>query len=272
VGVTRASYSNNTLTILDTIMSPPLGQSPWQNYPLQAMDDPATGLSVTDHFNTNATQSTNGTWLVTKGTGGSISLNSSGLVGNGWISIPTAASANDYQILSTQNPVFSLQTTTDMCFEVALNITEAATNAASWFAGFTSTITTGFLQNSGAPASSYSGAVIWKATGALAIKCQTSNSTTQSSSATLATEVSGQTYFCGCYINHNDGVTANVTPYLSTVLSNVRTFISAGPTQNLTIASLAKMYFAFGVRAGSGGTAETLLVDFAKASCGYWQQ
>lgn len=272
MGYARGIYPFNILTFKDTIMSPPQGTSPFEGFFTQALEDPATGFQVSDHFAGNSTQSTNGMWLATKGTGASITLNSSGLVGNGWISIPTAASGNDYQILSTQQPIFTLQTTTDLVFEVALNISEAATNASSWFAGFTSTITTGFLQNTGAPPTTYSGAVIWKATGALAIKCQTSNSTTQSSSATLATEVSGQTYFVGCMINHNDGITALVTPYLSTVVSNVRTFISSGPTQNLTIASLAKMYFAFGVRAGSGGSAETLQVDYAKAACGYFNQ
>jgi hypothetical protein len=40
---------------------------------------------------------------------------------------------------------------------------------------------------------------------------------------------------------------------------------------NLTIASLASMYFGFGVRAGSG-SAETLMVDYAQCSQGRYYQ
>ena len=211
----------------------------------------------------NATQATNGLWLVTKGTGGSIALNSSAPLEGGWISIPTAASNNDYQVLSTQQKVFNLHSGLDMAFEAMIQVTEANTNTSSWYVGFTSTVTTGFLQNSGAPATSYSGAAIWKATGAMAVRCQTSNGSTQSSSSTLATAVSGTTLIVGATINHNDNTTALVTPYICTVASHARTLVAAGPSQNLTIASLASMYFSFGVRTGSGN-AETLQVDYVK--------
>jgi hypothetical protein len=270
MGQTQGSYVNNVLTLRDTLMSPPLGTSPFQNFPLQTIDDPGTGFTVADHFITNATQSTNGLWLVTKGTGGSITLSSS--LSDGWISIPTAASASDYQVLSTQQKSFTLQTNIDAAFEVMLQVTEAATNASSWYAGFTSTVTTGFLQNSGAPPTSFSGAVIWKATGAMAVKSMTSNGSTQASSSTLATAVSGTTLIVGGYISHNDNTTAIFTPYIGSVASNLRTSVAVGPAQNLTLASLANMYFSFGVRAGSGGTAETLLVDYAKAVQGQYYQ
>ena len=54
-------------------------------------------------------------------------------------------------------------------------------------------------------------------------------------------------------INTNDGVTAIVTWYVSTVASNLRSYVASG-TLNLTLASLAKMYFGFGIAAGSGST------------------
>ena len=85
---------------------------------------------------------------------------------DGWISIATAASASDYQCFFTQEPHFFLPAVAGYVagWEAYLNVTEAATNASSWFAGFTSTTTTGFL-SSGVPPSSYSGAVIYKTTG-----------------------------------------------------------------------------------------------------------
>jgi hypothetical protein len=271
MGQTRGIYSNSVLTFKDTLMSPAVGTSPWENIPLQTFEDPGTGFTVYDDFQANYTQATNGLWLVTKGTGGSIALNSSAPSAGGWMSIPTAASNNDYQILTTQQPIFTAQSNLDLCFEAMLQVTEANTNTSSWFVGFTSTKTTGFLQNSGAPPTSYSGVVIWKATGAMAVKCQTSNSTTQSSSSTLATAVSGTTLIVGASINHNDNTTAIVTPYICTVASNVRTLVTVGATQNLTLASLSNMYFAFGVRTASGN-AETLQVDYVQASQGRYYQ
>lgn len=268
------SYANNVLMIRDTLMSPAAGITPWGNFPLLAIDcDPGTGFQVSDDFFALNSAATNGLWLPTKGTGGTLALSSTaGTTSGGWCQIPTAASANDYQILSTQQPVFTLQNNMDMCFEASVNVTEAATNAASWFAGFTSTITTGFLQNSGAPAANFSGVVLWKATGALLVKCMTSNATTQSSSATLATAVSATTLIVGAYINHNDNVTAIVTPYIGTVAANVRTLVGIGASQNLTMASLVNMYFAYGVRAGAGGTAETIKLDYVRAAQGRFYQ
>jgi hypothetical protein len=271
MGQTQGTYATNTLLFRDTIMSPPVGSTPWGNFPeLAILCDPGAGFEVYDDFLQLSDQATNGLWLVTKGTGGSIGLSSS--LAGGWVSIPTAASANDYQVFSTQQKSFNLASGLDSCFEAMIQVTEAATNASSWYVGFTSTVTSGFLQNSGAPASSFSGVVLWKATGAMAVKCMTSNGSTQSSSGTLATAVSGTTLIVGAYVNHNDNTTAIVTPYICTVAANARTLVGVGPTQNLTLASLANMYFSFGVRAGSGGTAETLLVDYVQAAQGRYYQ
>ena len=56
-----------------------------------------------------------------------------------------------------------------------------------------------------------------------------------------------------------DGV---VTWYVSTVTSNVRTLVATG-TLNLTFASLADMYFGFGINAASA-SAETLTLDYVQ--------
>jgi hypothetical protein len=71
-------------------------------------------------------------------------------------------------------------------------------------------------------------------------------------------------------VNSNDGTTAVVTYYVSTVASNLRSYVGSG-TLNLTIASLSNMYFGFGVRAGSS-SAETILVDYAQAAQGRYYQ
>lgn len=274
MGVTQGKYgTSGAMTFIDTIMSPPYGSSPFHSFPTQDIgEDPGTGYLIYDDFVTLNNVATNGLWLVTKGTGGAITLSSTaGTTSGGWVRIPTAASASDYQTFATQKAVMGMGVNVDMAFEVSINVTEAATNASSWYAGFTSTLTAGFLA-SGVPPSTYSGVVFYKTTGGLLVKCQTSNATTQVTSGTLATAVTATTLILGAYINHNDNVTAIVTPYVSTVAANVRTSVAVGPTLNWTIASLANMFFSFGIAAGSGGTAETLCVDYAQAVQGRFYQ
>ena len=260
MGSTRGEYTNNVLTLYDSVMSPPRGTSPAEAFPTQVMDDMGAGTWHRDDFEYNTSTSY---WQVVKGTGGSITLSSS--LSNGWINIPTAASSNDYQCLFTQEPLFTIPAASGnlLFWEAYFNVTEANTNKASWFAGFTSTTTTGFLTNSGVPPSSYSGAVIYKTENTLNLNAQTSNSTTQNTtSSAITTVVSGTSYIVGMAINSNDGTTAICTYYVSKVASNVRTFVTSG-TLNLTIASLSNMYFGFGVRAASS-SAETLTADYVQ--------
>jgi hypothetical protein len=271
MGLSRGEYNNNVLTFYDSVMSAPRSSSPWETFPMQSIEDPGTGLSVYDDFTYNNSTTTNLLWQIVKGTGGSITLSSS--LSCGWINIPTAASSNDYQCFFTQEPTFQIPAVAGQlsAWEVYINVTEANTNNSSWFAGFTSTTTTGFLANTGLPPASYSGAVIYKTKGALAVNAQTSNAATQhTSSSAITTAVSGTSLILGMSINSNDGVTAIVTYWVSTVASNLRSYVGNG-TLNLTIASLANMYFGFGVRAGST-SAETLTVDYAQAASGRYYQ
>ena len=268
MGQSQGSYLNNVLSFRDSVMSPATGSNPWAQFPLQSVDDAGTGHQIKDDFISVSDVTTTSTWQIVKGTGAAVTLSSTKACG--WINIPTAASASDYQCFFTQEPIFFLPPVAGSlaAWEVYFNVTEAATNASSWFAGFTSTTSAGFLTSSGLPPSSYSGAVIYKTTGALAVNAQTSNSTTQHTSASaITTAVSATSLILGMSLNTNDGVTAIATWYVSTVASNLRSFVAFG-TLNLTLASLAKMYFGFGIQAGSGGTAETLTADYVQAAQG----
>jgi hypothetical protein len=275
VGQTQGNYSSsNVLRFHDTIMSPANGAGPWDGYPLLAQEcDPGTGTSVFDDFtNVPVTTALTGNWKYIKGTGGTVILSTT--LSNGWINLPTAASANDYISLFSQQAFFAPSVLNDAAFEVMLNVTEASTNASAWWCGLTSVTTTGGLvAATGAPPASYSGAIFWKPPGALAVNFQTSNATVRSPTATTAitTAVSGTTLILGATINHNNGVTCLVTPYVSTVVANVRTPVVQGPTQNLVLASLANMLFGFGIVSGAT-LAETLTVDYALATCGRYYQ
>jgi len=255
----RGSYHYQNVFFYDTVVSGGLGTSPWEFFPNLALEDPKVGYTLYDDFFTNTTGSTS-TWQVVKGTGGSLAL-AAGL--GGLISIPTAASANDYQTLATQQAVFKLTANKPICFEIGLSCTEANTNKASWFAGLTSTTSSGFISNAGAPPSSYSGAMFYKATGAMTLAFQTSNGSTQNTIANLGTVVSGTSYCLGAYISPNDGTTGQVTPYVSSLGTGAPTSFAIGATQNLTLSALAAQYFMFGVKAGSS-SAETLSVDFVR--------
>lgn len=246
----------------------PRATSPWERFSYAQSFVPASTYGLYDDFLHLDTAATNGFWKVVKGTGGSLGLAGPGPAYNsGWISIPTAASASDYQYLFTQTASFVLDVGSPIAFEAYLNCTEAATNAANWFVGFTSVITGAMLGNSGGgPPSSYSGAVFFKPGAALPIYFETSNGSTQNTTAALSSEVSGQSYICGCYIDPNDGTTAIARYWLSTVTGTVQKIsLLATGTVNLTLASLAAMTFGFGVKNAATSTAETITVDYVRA-------
>lgn len=253
----------------DLQISPPLGTSPWEHYSGQIVHDPGTALVLYDDFTVLDTQATNGVWLPVKGTGGTLALATQAC---GIMNIPTAASASDYQLLTTQKAIFQFGNYTPLLFEGYVNLTEAATNAASWFIGLSSVTASGWITTAGAPPTSYSGFMFYKGTGGLLLKAQASNGTTQTAAlgatgtSTLATVVSGQSYILGAYLDPNDGVTGIITFWICTVSGSplTRTLVYRG-TVNLTLASLANMNLIFGVMCGSGGTAETLKVDYVKA-------
>jgi hypothetical protein len=270
MGYTRGEYVNNILTFYDSVMSAPRGTTPWEQFPMQTIEDPGTGYVLYDDFYQNNTTKTTDTWQVVKGTGGSITLSSS--LSGGWINIPTAASNHDYQAFFTQQPVFKIPAVSGylLAWEAYVNVTEANTNTSSWWAGLTSVTTTGFISNTGTIPASFSGAVIYKTEGGLTVNAATSNATTQNKALTVTSAVSGTSLIVGMSINSNDGVTAIVTYYVSTVASNVRTFVASG-TLNLTIASLANMYFGFGVNTASTN-AETLTLDYVQAAMGRYYQ
>jgi hypothetical protein len=262
----QGEYKNGVMTLFDTVYSAPRGSSPFEYFPMQALDDPSTGYELFDDFFCNNTTKTTDLWQVVKGTGGAIALSSA--LSGGWIKVPTAASQHDYQAFATQEPWFQLAANCPIAFEVVVNVTEANTNNAQWFVGLTSTTSTGFISNAGAPPSSYSGAVFYKPGGGLALNFQTSNGTTQTTSSSIATVVSGTSYVLGCALLPGAVATgtAQVLYWVATSAANVRTPIVTAAATTLALTSLSNMYFMFGINAGSA-SAETLTLDYVQA-CG----
>jgi hypothetical protein len=271
MGETIAAFRGNPQTQLyyyDTQLSRPAFTSPWERLSSTLLGDPGNMVMMYDDMQANNSSKTLDTWQVIKGTGGNITVNNTD---NGYISIPTAASASDYQSFYTQGKSFAFAANGPIVFEAMFNVTDAATNQASWWVGLQSVTTTGGLASTGLPAANLSAAFFYKTKGAMGLKFLTSNATvntktvipTVTGGATAYTVVSGQTYALGAFLDPNDGTTGIVTWYVSTIIAGAWVFVASG-TQTVLLASLANMYAGFGIVCGAGGTAETLTID-------YWQ-
>ena len=220
--------------------------------------DPIIQSMVFDDFLKLDNVATTGQWQSTKGTGGTVVLIDST---SGRVNIPTAASQNDYQLYSTQKKVFQFAAKKPMWAECLIQCTEANTNQANLVFGVSSVLTTGFLQTaSGGPPTTFDGFVFWKAGGALIWKSMASAATVQSTSGTLATNVSATDIRLGFHFDPNDGTTGIITP----LVNGVPVIVNTVPYQHrIALGSLGTMYPIFGVNAGSA-SAETLQVDYVR--------
>jgi hypothetical protein len=232
-----------------------------------------------DFFKVDAA-ATNGLWLATKGTGGALALDT--VNAGTWIKVPSAATDNDYQLLSTPVapfrvlPFVAATTTavqlpgTSIRYKARFKLTEANVTAANFVFGLSSVLTTGFVADNGAgvPAS-FSGAVIYKVDGGTSLLAASSNGTTQTTAKTLCAFTSGTTYSVSIQIDHFDDVTARVTfevfDEVAGVLYQPKSLSAGIGEHKLAVGGLAAMYPIFGVKAGSA-TAETLIVDYVWAT------
>jgi hypothetical protein len=211
--------------------------------------DKRVQAEIFDDFFYLDTAATNGAWAVVKGTGGALAVNTT--KAGGWINIPTAASASDYQLLATQQKFFN--PLKSGWLEASILVTEASTNSSNWAIGLSSITTTGWMVASSAgPPTSFDGAAIFKTGGAMAVKGITSVTTTQTTSATIATAVTAVGLRLGIHWDANDGVTARVRFLVNGVVQ---------ATQNVTIGTNNLFPF-MTMMAAAGGTAETLNVDY----------
>lgn len=251
--VTTAKYTtgDGILHLRDSTYSPADGVSMWERCPgLAASLDPTAFW----HFYDECYKLDTTIWTSVDDAGtGTNTVNG---VHGGEVSIVTAASDNDYHVMKSVAQSFKFQAAKPLWAECRFSVTEANTDDSNWVFGFTSDVTGGFLQDNGAGTlSNYSGAVIYKVDGTMTFKFQTSNATTQNSTANAGTFVSATTYRVGMFFHPGDGTTGTVTPYIDGV---------AGTALNITLASLAAMNLVYGIKAG-GNNAETMKVDYIRA-------
>lgn len=183
----------------------------------------------------------------------------------GVVNLVTAAADNDYKAWSSVAENFLFAAGKRLWFEARFKLTEATVNDSAWWFGLTDTLTTGgFQANAAGPLASYDGALIWKDEDALLLNFETSNAGTQATSSSMATVTSGTWNRVGFYF---DGVatTSTITPYYNV---SGGWDLTKGTPQNITLSGLEEMHMVFGVKAGPGGAAETLSVDYI----GCWQE
>lgn len=180
----------------------------------------------------------------------------------GVYNVVTAAADNDYHAMSTVAENFLFVANKPLWFEARFKLTEAATNDSAWWFGLTDTLTTGgFQANAAGPLASYDGALIWKDEDSLEIDFETSNAGTQNTASAEATFVSGQWTRVGFYFD-GAATTSTITPYYCVDDDPHGGKLVKGTPKTITLSGLAEMHAVFGVKAGPGGGAETLSVDY----------
>lgn len=184
----------------------------------------------------------------------------------GIFNLVTAAADNDYQALSLQHEAFKFAAGKRLWLEARVKLAEATTDDSTWWVGLTDTLTTGgFQADALGPLASYDGALIYKTPEtALTLNFESSNAGTQVTRSAEATSVTNTWTRVGFFFdggNSSSATTATLTPFYAVNGSN--TFVK-GAAQTITLSGLEEMHLVIGVKAGPGGAAETLQIDYVK--------
>lgn len=208
-----------------------------------------------DFYQYDAT-ATVGNWVVTEDAGATAPDALDPALPNGVLNVGCDGDDEDECYVASIVPVTKFTTTKKVYFETKIKLTEANTDDANWCAGLCSVYAANTMVDAGAGmVTTFDGAVFYKVDGTLKIYFMVSNGATQGTPLDCGTFTSATWYTLGFLYDYNDGVTANVTPYVDGV---------AKTTQELTIAGLdALLYVLLGVKAG-GGNEEGLKVDYVK--------
>lgn len=222
--------------------------------------DPSRYFTVFEDFLTPATTAISDymAWTVLSdgGTGTPVFQDAPG----GIFNVVTAAADNDYSAYSSVAENWLFAAGKELWFEARFKAAEATTDDSTWWFGLMDTLTTGGMQAEAAgPLASYDGALIYKTPEtALTVNFETSNAGTQVTQAAFATAISDTWHRCGFYFD-GAATTAALTPYFHN-----GTDWTVGDENAITLAGLEAMHIVFGIKAGPGGAAETLQVDYIK--------
>lgn len=234
------------------------GNAPW----LQCLADPSLGYIFWDDFLNPASATVSDYHAYTSAGDGGTGTNAFQDAAGGVFNLVTAAADNDYHELTSVAENWKFAAGKKLWFEARFKLAEATTNDSAWWFGFSDTLTTGAFQADAAgPLASYDGALIWKNEDALTINFETSNAGTQATTSAMATFISDTWTRVGFYFD-GTATTSTITPYYSVDGSSA---LVAGTAQSITLSGLEEMHLVAGVKAGPGGAAETLQIDYIRA-------
>jgi len=233
----------------------------WAGAPSVLDPDPQKFYAIEDDFMypASATASDVYNWnsIDDAGTGTNAFQDAAGGVYN----VVTAAADNDYHAMTSLNEPFLFASGKKLWLEARVKVAEATTDDSAWWVGLTDTLTTGgFSADAAGPLASYDGALIWVDEDSMDVNFETSNAGTQLTTSAIATSVTDTWTTVGFYFD-GTATTSVVTPYVAINDSNT---LVAGTAQNITLAGLEEMHLVFGIKAGPGGAAETLQIDYIK--------
>lgn len=235
----------------------------WRHAPAAADNDPSRAFTLFDDFlyPASATASDVMAWTAINdgGTGTPAFQDAAG----GIFNVVTAAADNDYAAYSSVAENWKFAQGKELWFEARFKLAEATTDDSTWWFGLSDTLTTGGMQaDTGGPLASYDGALIWKTPeAALTVNFETSNAGTQNTLSAFATSISDTWHRAGFYFDGDptSSGTGTITPFFHDGTSWTK-----GTAQNITLSGLEEMHVVFGVKAGPGGAAETLQVDYIR--------
>ena len=255
---TRTYWKNQNMTYRDEVFGPAEGVSLWQTCPMVAQLDPSIAhIFFDDFFKQDSTKSspvTPYTIVEDDGAGGTDAIQDAA---GGVYKHFCDGDDNDEAYMSTTREPWKFAAGKSLWFEARIAITQGAVNKANWIVGLTDAAGADMLLDDGAgPAASYDGAVFFGTEGALTFGFETSNSGTQSTTASAGTIVSGTMIRLGFWFNSESSsdTTGTITPYVDGV---------AGTAHTITLAGLEEMEFTIGVKS-DGSAEEAFSIDYLK--------
>jgi len=256
---TRAYWNNYNMTFRDETHGPSAGGSFWQTCPLVAHFDPSVAsVFYDDFYELPGTAAADKRWGITEDagkTGTDAMLDMRGGVYSQYV----GGTNNEETYLHTVSESWILTAGYSLWFEARVAIVETSTNEANFWIGLTDVEAANQVADTNAgPIDTYDGVGFFKTGGALTtVGFETSNNTTQSTSTSQWTIVSGAFRNYGCWIKteSTSDTVAVCTPYVDGV---------AGTAHNITLSGLAEMEFVIGLKTGATDAEEIFYVDYVK--------
>lgn len=250
--------TDDSLIVEGNRVTPRAATALWKHAPLLG-NDRSLAFEFFDDFLYPASATASDVMAWTVGTDGSSGTDAFQDAAGGIVNLVTAAADNDYKAWSSVAENWKFVAAKELWFEARFKLAEATVNDSAFWFGLTDTLTTGgFQANAAGPLASYDGALIWKDEDGTVLSFETSNAGTQATTASLAAFTTDTWTKVGFYFD-GTATTSTITPYY-----DIGSGWVAGTAKDITLSGLEEMHAVMGVKAGPGGAAETLQVDYVR--------